>query len=54
MMRFMSRFLYDVVIVDALTIAAFAAILGAAALAAGYIPARQAAALDPLAALRVE
>jgi len=54
LMRFVSRLLYDVVVVDPFTIAEFAAILGAAALAAGYVPARQATRVDPLVALRVE
>jgi len=54
LMRLVSRFLYDVVVVDALTLAGFTAILGAAAVAASYIPARHASRVDPLVALRAE
>jgi ABC-type antimicrobial peptide transport system permease subunit len=39
---------------DAAIFAAFAAVLTAAALLAGYLPARRAAAIDPMIALRAE
>ena len=39
---------------DARVFAGFAAVLIATALLAGYLPARRAAAIDPMAALRVE
>ncbi|HEX9369006.1 MAG TPA: hypothetical protein VF921_20420 [Vicinamibacterales bacterium] len=39
---------------DARVILGFAAILIASALLAGYLPARRAAAIDPMAALRAE
>ena len=53
-MRIMSSVLYNVVLVEPLVFTALAALLAAAVLLAGYIPARRAAAIDPLAAMRDE
>ena len=52
LMRLVSRVLYDVVVVDSLTLAVFTVLLAATSLAAGYIPARHATQIDPLVALR--
>ena len=52
--RVLQRFLFEVSATDGVTFAATACILGAAALAAGWIPARRAARVDPLVALRWE
>jgi putative ABC transport system permease protein len=52
--RFMSSFLYGVQPSDPATFLAMAAVLGAVALAASYIPARRATRIDPLLALRHE
>jgi putative ABC transport system permease protein len=46
--------LYGVKPSDCPTFAAMAAMLGAAALLASYLPSRRAMALDPMAALRYE
>jgi putative ABC transport system permease protein len=54
MTRLMSHFLYNVVAVDPLPFAFFTMILGGAALLAAYIPARRAARVDPMIALRHE
>jgi putative ABC transport system permease protein len=50
--QLMTSMLYEVRPRDYFTYAAISLILGAVALAAGYIPSRRAAALDPLTALR--
>jgi putative ABC transport system permease protein len=50
----MSRVLLNVVALDPLTFAVFAALLGLSALLAGYIPARRAARVDATVALRHE
>ena len=50
--RVMSSMLYEVRSRDFFTYAAVSIILGAVALAAGYLPSRRALALDPIAALR--
>ena len=50
--RLMSSLLFGVTPVDAATFAAAAGVLVVAALAASYIPARRAAAVDPVETLR--
>jgi ABC-type antimicrobial peptide transport system permease subunit len=52
--RLIETGLLGVASTDPRMIAGFAAVLVAAALAAGYIPARRAAATDPMVALRAE
>jgi predicted permease len=52
--RLMSSLLYGVSPTDPLTLAAVSLLLAAVTLAASYIPARQAAAVDPMVALRHE
>ncbi len=52
--RMLTAFLYGVRATDPLTFLAVGALLIVIALAAGYVPARRAASLDPLDALRVE
>jgi putative ABC transport system permease protein len=52
--RVLKTFLYGVGPADRTTFAAVCAILGAAAFLASYLPARRAAAVDPMAALRLE
>jgi putative ABC transport system permease protein len=54
LMRLMSHVLYNVVFVEPLIFAMLTAILAASAVLAGYIPARRAASIDPLTALRDE
>jgi predicted permease len=52
--RVLQKFLFQVKPGDAATLMASACLLGACALAAGWIPARRAAKVDPLVALRYE
>ena len=52
--RVLSSFLYDVTPTDPLTLAAVSVILVTIALVASYIPARRAARIDPMVALRYE
>jgi putative ABC transport system permease protein len=52
--RFMAGFLYGVAATDSLTFVAVGLLLIAIALVAGYVPARRAAKVDPLIALRQE
>jgi predicted permease len=52
--RVLGGFLYGVSASDPLTFVGVPALLGAIALAAGYLPARRAAGVDPLVALRYE
>ncbi|MGE3492300.1 MAG: ABC transporter permease [Vicinamibacterales bacterium] len=52
--RFIDALLFNVKAGDATTMAAVAAVLAAAAVLAGYVPARRAARIDPMTALRVE
>lgn len=51
--RGMEGLLFDVAAGDPLTFGGMAAVLMAVAAAAGYVPARRAAAIDPMAALRI-
>jgi ABC-type antimicrobial peptide transport system permease subunit len=50
--RFMTSLIFDIPPVDPLTFAVVPAVLAAVALAAALVPARRAAALDPMRALR--
>ena len=52
--RLLARFLYGLSANDPGTIAAAVSVIAAAAFAAGYIPARRAAKLDPMSALRAD
>ena len=52
--RLLASMLYGLEPTDAVNIAVAAALLLAVALAAGYLPARRAAKVDPLTALRFE
>jgi len=52
--RLLATFLYGTGTTDPLTFAAVCGVLVAVALFAGYLPARKAAAVDPLIALRAD
>jgi predicted permease len=52
--RLLATFLYGTTTSDPLTLAVVSGVLVAVALLAGYVPARKAAAVDPLAALRAD
>lgn len=52
--RFMSALLFQVTPIDVTTYAAVALLLGGVALLATYLPARRAAGIDPMVALRQE
>ena len=54
LVRVMSSLLYDVVVIEPLPFAGLTAILALSAVLASYIPARRAASIDPLTALRQE
>jgi putative ABC transport system permease protein len=52
--RYLEGMLYNLPALDVMTFAVTAAVFAAAAMAAAYVPARRATAIDPLAALRYE
>ena len=52
--RWMSSLLFGIAPVDPLTYLASGALIGAAAMTASYVPARQAASVDPMETLRSE
>jgi len=52
--QFISGLLFGVSAHDPVTVLSFVAVLGAVSLAANYIPARRAARIDPMVALRYE
>lgn len=54
LMKLMSSVLYNVVFIEPLVFVLLTAILAASAMLAGYVPARRAASIDPLVALREE
>jgi len=54
LMKLMSSVLYNVVFIEPLMFVVLTALLAGSALLAGYLPARRAASIDPLNALREE
>jgi putative ABC transport system permease protein len=52
--RLMTQLVYGVRVTDPMTYVGVAALLGAVALVASYIPARRATRIDPLAAMRTD
>jgi ABC-type antimicrobial peptide transport system permease subunit len=52
--RYLAAMLYDLNALDVTTFTVVAAVFAAVAMAAAYLPARRATAIDPLAALRYE
>jgi putative ABC transport system permease protein len=54
LMKLMSSVLYNVVLIEPLVFVLLTAILAGSATLAGYVPARRAASIDPLVALREE
>ena len=52
--RWISSLLFGITPLDPLTYVASGALIGAAAIAASYVPARQAASVDPMETLRSE
>ena len=52
--RILTRFLYGVTGLDAVTYIGVALLLGGVALVAAYLPARRASRVDPMVALRCE
>jgi ABC-type antimicrobial peptide transport system permease subunit len=54
MTRLISGMLFGITATDPLTFAAVVALLGAVAFLANYLPARRAASVDPMVALRYE
>jgi ABC-type antimicrobial peptide transport system permease subunit len=52
--RLLATFLYSTATTDALTFVAVCTVMVAVALVAGFVPARRAAGIDPIAALRAD